>query len=263
MILPKISVVIRNKNQCNHLAFLLKNLTERYSDDIDEILVLDNLSSDNSKKVSEHYGVKFVTIEKFGYGSSANTAASLASNHIVVIFSAHSYPVSWDFFKLIQSMFKEDPSLAGLRLLHTDSDYKNFINDITAQENPNTSGLIFSGSAFNKLVWEKEPFKDDIVTFEDKEWTKRVISKGYKIKFCPSVFCYSINRTKKQLFFRFKNETIGAYQLWGTDIDFNILIKNASISFLSIWKNLIIDLYYWTKRTLFLLKFISNKPSKY
>ncbi len=47
-----ISVVIRNKNQSKALAFLLKNLTERYIDDIDEIIVIDNLSTDNSKEIA-------------------------------------------------------------------------------------------------------------------------------------------------------------------------------------------------------------------
>lgn len=263
MTLPKVSVVIRNKNQYQELAFLLKNLTERYIEDIDEVIVLDNLSTDKSKEITKKYKVKFISIPEFGYGSSANLAAQSASNNIVVIFSAHSYPISWDFFKLIKCKFSEDPLIAGIRCLHTDSDYKNFINSISANENPNTSGLIFCGSAFNKKIWKKEPFKEDIVTFEDKEWTKRVINNGYKVEFCPSIFCYSISRSKKQLFFRYKNEIIGGYKLWGTDISFKLFVKNALISYLSIWKNLIVDLYYWGKRILFLLKFLINKPSKY
>ncbi|MFT4802958.1 MAG: glycosyltransferase involved in cell wall biosynthesis, partial [Psychroserpens sp.] len=44
-----ISVVIRNKNQDKALGFLLKNLRERYADDIAEIVVIDNLSTDKSK----------------------------------------------------------------------------------------------------------------------------------------------------------------------------------------------------------------------
>ena len=122
----KISVVIRNKNQSDALAFLLKNLNERYKEDIDEVIVIDNLSTDSSKEISEKYAAKFVTISNFGYGSSANLAAQSAINDIVVIFSAHSYPVSWDFFKLIKAKFKgRENELAGLRCLHTYSDYKN------------------------------------------------------------------------------------------------------------------------------------------
>ncbi len=59
-----ISVVIRNKNQELALEFLLRNLTERYIDDIAEIIVIDNLSADNSEKISKKYNARFETIRK-------------------------------------------------------------------------------------------------------------------------------------------------------------------------------------------------------
>ncbi|TEB41330.1 glycosyltransferase family 2 protein, partial [Flavobacterium circumlabens] len=118
----KISVVIRNKNQADALDFLLKNLTSRYTDDIEEIIVIDNLSTDNSHGIIKKYnGVKKVTIEKFSYGESANLAAKSAESDIVVIFSAHAFPVSHDFFKLIKSSFEKNDNLAGLRCLHNNN----------------------------------------------------------------------------------------------------------------------------------------------
>ena len=125
-----ISVVIRNKNQDLALAFLLKNLKERYIDDIGEIIVIDNLSTDRSEAISKEYNARFVTIKDFSYGGSANFAAEQTKFPIVVMFSAHSYPVSHDFFKLIKRKFDENPNLAGLRCLHNPNDYKNFINKI-------------------------------------------------------------------------------------------------------------------------------------
>ena len=177
----KISVVIRNKNQETALTFLLKNLVARYAEDVDEIVVIDNLSTDNSKQVAENYGCRFESIEHFSYGGSANFAASKASHPIVVIFSAHSYPVSHDFFKLIKERFKNNDKLAGLRCLHSSSDYRSYINEVSANEDPNKAGLIFSGSAFKKSVWEIIPFNENVATFEDKEWSTRVLKAGYEI----------------------------------------------------------------------------------
>jgi glycosyltransferase involved in cell wall biosynthesis len=260
----EISVVIRNKNQDKALAFLLRNLVERYSEDIDEIIVLDNLSEDNSKKVSEKYKAKFVTIEKFSYGGSANIAAESATNDIVVIFSAHSFPVSHDFFKLIKEKFvgRED-ELAGLRCLHNINDYLGYINNVSSVDDYNKAGLIFAGSVFNKKVWNKHPFKSDITTFEDKEWSKRVIANGYKIEFVPSIFCYDIQRNKAQLFFRFKNETIGSYQLHHFDFTFVNAIKNLVHSLYKIIKNSFVDVFYCFKRFLFMIRFLSNRPKRY
>ncbi|MFT5251370.1 MAG: glycosyltransferase involved in cell wall biosynthesis [Flavobacteriales bacterium] len=258
-----ISVVIRNKNQANALSFLLKNLRERYFDDIAEIIVVDNLSIDSSKEVAEQFGARFVTIENFSFGGSANVCAREARFPIVVIFSAHSYPISHDFFKLIQIKFDENPNLAGLRCLHSSNDYRNFINTIPATIDPNKSGLIFSGSAFSKAVWEKYPFREDVATFEDKEWTVRVLKEGYAIDFVEAIFSYEIQRTPQQLLFRFKNDVVGNYQLWHKDVSINTAFSAFYGSFYISFRNFGIELYYNLKRFLFLILFINNKPKKF
>lgn len=259
-----LSVVIRNKNEERELAFLLKCLTERYADDVTEIIVLDNCSTDGSREISSRYGAKFVTIEKFSYGGSANTAAEQASNDIVVIFSAHSFPVSHDFFRVIKQRFDgREHELAGLRCIHNVNDYKAFINGVSSRIDPNKAGLNFAGSAFNKKVWRDHPFKSDVQTFEDKEWSKRVIAAGYKIEFVPSVFCYDKTRTKEQVFFRFKNDVIGTYQLFHTDYSFLKACKNLVYSFARLIANFFGDCYYLFKRFVFMLKFLANKPKRF
>ena len=258
-----ISVVIRNKNQEVALEFLLKNLTERYTHDIAEIVVVDNLSKDRSKEVSIKYNARFETIEKFSYGGSANFAAQKANHDIIVIFSAHSYPVSHDFFKLIQDKFDQNDNLAGLRCLHSSNDYRNYINDIKSKDDPNRSGLIFSGSAFSKKVWEKHPFNEEVATFEDKEWSKRILDKGYDIDFVPSIFNYQIKRSKGQLFFRFKNDVIGNYQLWHEDVKFTSASKGLVMSSYRVVKIMFVDMFYALKRYFFVISFINNKPKKF
>jgi glycosyltransferase involved in cell wall biosynthesis len=259
----KVTVVIRSKNQSVELDFLLKDLTERYKEDIDEIIVIDNMSVDDSEKVILKYGAKRIQIEKFSYGGSANLAAQSASNNIIVIFSAHSYPVSHDFFSQIKSRFENNENLAGLRCLHNPWDFKNYINNISSKNDSNVSSLIFCGSAFNKKVWQKHRFKDDIQTMEDKEWSLRVIKNGFDIEFSPSIFCYDIKRNSKQNFFRFKNETIGGYQLWHTEYNFKKALKALIGSIFKIFKIFFIELYYAFKRFFFLINFLSNRPEKF
>lgn len=258
-----ISVVIRNRNQENALSFLLKNLTERYLDDIGEILVIDNLSTDKSEEISKQYGARFITIKKFSYGGSANFAAKQAKFPIVVMFSAHSYPVSHDFFKLIKDKFDKNSNLAGLRCLHNPNDYRNYINKISANEDPNKSGLIFSGSAFSKKVWEAHPFREDVATFEDKEWTTRVLKAGCEVDMVASIFCYQIKRNKKQLYFRFKNDLVGNYQLWHEDVSFLKASKGFIMTVFRLIKGFFVDVWYTIRRYLYSLKFMFNKPNKF
>lgn len=259
-----LSVVIRNKNQEKALSFLLKDLTERYAADVAEIIVLDNLSTDGSRKVSERYGARFVTIEKFSYGESANIGAREASNDIVVLFSAHAFPVSHDFFRLIIEKFKgRETELAGLRCIHNIHDYRAYIENASSTDDYNKAGVMFAGSAFNKRIWEKHPFKSDVPTFEDKEWSKRVIKEGYKIEFVPSIFCYDIKRDRKQLFFREKNEIIGSYQIHHTEFTFAMAIKNLLYNCYALTKGYMADVYYTFKRAFFMFRFLSNKPEQF
>ncbi|RMB57425.1 glycosyltransferase [Dokdonia sinensis] len=258
-----ISVVIRTKNQKDALSFLLGNLTRRYVDDIDEIIVVDNLSTDGSDQICKDYGARLVTIENFSYGGSANIAARESRNDIVVIFSAHSYPVSHDFFKLIKQGFEGNKNLAGLRCLHSTNDYRAYITDLKAKENPNRAGLIFSGSAFRRSVWEKHPFREDVATFEDKEWSKRVLEAGYEIEFVPAIFHYEIKRSRKQEFFRFKNDMVGNYQLWHKEV--SLLAASNGVVATIFWLKIgfIKDVWYAIKRYLHTFKFVVNKPKKF
>ncbi len=259
-----ISVVIRNKNEEHELEFLLKNLTQRYKDDIDEIIVLDNLSSDRSEEITRQYGARFVTIRNFSYGGSANIAAEEAKSDIVVVFSAHAFPVSDDFFKLISAKFKgRESELAGVRCIHYVNDYKAYINKLSAADDPNLCGLNFAASAFNKRMWQEIKFKGDIRTLEDKEWTKQVLRRGYKIEFVPAVFCYHTFRTRKQLFFRFKNEVVGGYQLHHTEYTFAKAAKNFLYTLGKLCKNFVADLYYLVRRLFFMIGFLINKPEKF
>lgn len=258
-----ISVVIRTKNQAKAIGFALKNLTERYSDDISEIIVVDNLSTDNTADIVKQYNARLVNIKNFSFGGSANVCAKQAKGPIVVLFSAHAYPVSHDFFKLIQQKFDANPNLAGLRCLHSKNDYRNYINNISANEDSNKSGLIFSGSAFSKTVWQQHNFKEDVATFEDKEWTTRVIKAGYQIDFVPSIFSYEIRRTKQQLHFRFKNDVVGNYQLWHEDVTLTNANKGLIMSLFKIIKAVFVDSYYAFKRYFYLLNFMINKPKQF
>jgi len=259
-----LSVVIRNKNEEKSLRFLLDNLRRRYSDDVNEIIVLDNLSTDGSRAACEEYGARFVTIEKFSYGGSANIGAREASHDIVVIFSAHSFPVSHDFFKLIKEKFAgREETLAGVRCLHNVNDYTAYITGVKSGESPNAAGLNFAGSAFNRKIWQKHPFREDVKTFEDKEWTIRMLKLGYEIEFAPAIFSYHIHRTKKQLFFRFKSDLVGSYQLFHTNPTLSHAFKNLLNSAWTLTSNFFADIYYMFRRFFFFLKFLANKPERF
>lgn len=250
----KITVAIRNKNESTSLEFLLKTLYNNYIDDIDQIIIIDNCSTDSSKEVAKKYGAEFVLIENFSYGRSANLAMELSLNNIVVIMSAHVFPVSHDFFRIIKNKFNLE-SLAGLRCIHYSNDYRLYLEKISFNEDMNGCGLNFACSVVNKKVWEIYRFKDDIVTNEDKEWSKRVFYKGYSIEMIPSIFCYEIKRSRSQIFFRFKNETLIQYYLWGNNPTYKFIFKNLIANIFRDFQSYFLNNFYSIKRFIFLIGF--------
>ncbi len=259
---PTVSVVIRNKNEKPILTFLLKVLKERYSSDILEIIVIDNLSTDGSQQVAKEMGAQVVDLKDFAYGKSANLAMESSSGDLVTIMSAHSYPVSHDFFKVIKNQFINRTDLAGVRCLHFHGDYKKYLSGITWKDDLNGCGLTFACSVVNRKMWLEERFVDDIQQCEDKEWTKRIVKKGYTVEFVPAIYSYEIKRSKKQLFQRFKNDIIINYQLWDIDVSLvGVLRKFLATNFYLI-KDFIIEFYYNFKRTFWLFSFVSNKPKR-
>ncbi|MBN7817555.1 glycosyltransferase [Algoriphagus pacificus] len=259
---PTVSVVIRNKNEKPILAFLLKVLRERYQSQILEIIVIDNLSTDGSQEMAEKMGARVVTIKDFSYGKSANLAMESSSGDLVTIMSAHSYPVSHDFFTIIKQQFIGRDDLAGVRCLHFHGDYRKYLNGTTWREDLNGCGLTFACSVVNKKMWLEEKFVDDIQQCEDKEWTKRMVAKGYTVEFTPAIYCYEIRRTRKQLFTRFKNDIIINYQLWGEDMNFSGVIRKFAATNFYLVKDFFVEFYYNFKRTFWLFSFVSNKPKK-
>ena len=257
-----LSVIIRNKNEAESLSFLLHNLRKRYYDDIDEIIVIDNLSTDSSREVAAEFDARIKTITNFSYGGSANVAAEEACGEIIVIFSAHCYPVSPDFFKVIKEKFQNNANLAGVRCLHCSNDYRNYINDIDASKDPNKSGLIFSGSAFRKSVWQKIPFNEKVPTFEDKEWTLRVLRAGYDIDFAPVVFHYEVKRTAKRNYRGMKNGLLGNYQVWHQEISLLHIFVHFIVAVSRMLKEFLLAFFYRIKFLFYSIKVYFNKPNK-
>lgn len=208
-----ISVVIRNKNEAKTLETTLSILTKVYSAAIDEIILVDNISNDNSVKVARSFGCKIVTIEKFTYGRATNLGIKTAKNDFVLLLSAHAIPIGNSFFKNAIQQFRSDKLVAGLRFVNSYANYLRAVENDFKVKDGLSFGLMTACALVNKKVWEIYKFDENLVFSEDKEWSDRVIKAGYEILDCNETFFYQIQRDEKGALNRIKNETIAYYQL--------------------------------------------------
>ena len=222
-----VSVVIRNKNEAQVLESTLKILREVYADDIDEIIVVDNKSTDQSISVANNYNCKIITIENFTYGKAINLGIENAKNDLVLLLSSHAIPVGKSFFINSIKEFIPNSKLAGIRYINSYSNYVRASKNNFFVEDGLNFGLMAACAMVNKKIWIDYKFDEKLVFSEDKEWSERVLNAGYQIKDFNETFFYSVERNEKNNLHRWKNETIAHYQLH--QLEYSSLLKIVAV----------------------------------
>lgn len=212
-----ISLVIRNKNEGQYLKKVLHILDTLYKEDIDEIIIIDNLSTDNSLEIAESYNCKIVSITNFSYGRAINMGIEASRNNYVLLLSAHTIPIGNHFFKSTLDFLKSKKDIAGLRYINSFKNYERALENNFEVKEPLKYGLMAACCIVVKSVWEQHKVNEDLGFSEDKEWSYRVMQDGFKIYDFNETFFYFINRSKSSLVKRHKNETLANHQLFKTN----------------------------------------------
>src|SRR5512142_2576112 len=105
------SLVIRAYNEEKHLGRLFSGLQQQTLRSVQVILV-DSGSTDSTVDIAQQAGAKIVPIrpEEFTFGRSLNHGIAGASEELVVIASAHVYPVYPDWLERLLERF-QDPQV--------------------------------------------------------------------------------------------------------------------------------------------------------
>ena len=103
---PSASVVIRAYNEQKHLGRLLDGLRQQTCRDLQVILV-DSGSTDATVDLAQQAGAEVVRIrpQEFTFGRSLNAGLALARAELVVVASAHVYPVYPDWLERLLEPF--------------------------------------------------------------------------------------------------------------------------------------------------------------
>ena len=123
------SIVIRNKNEASHLEKVLSILKRMYSSDFDDIIIVDNKSTDNSLAIAKKYNCRIVHIDQFSYGKAINLGIQAAKNNYILLLSAHAVPIGQSFFKNSLSLLNSKKNIAGLRYINSYANYDRSLNN--------------------------------------------------------------------------------------------------------------------------------------
>ena len=254
------SIVIRAYNEEKYLGRLLEGIKQQTINDV-EIILVDSGSTDSTVSIAESYGAKVVHIPsaEFTFGRSLNLGIKAASRELIVIASAHVYPVYPDWLETLLSPFQDEQIALtyGKQRGYEDSKYSE--HQIFHQWYPDASNLdqvtAFcnnANSAIRKCLWDLHPYDETLTGLEDLEWSKWAKTQGHKIAYVAEAEIVHIhNETPKGVYNRYRREAMALRRIY-PETNFN-LYDFFRLTFTNIFS----DLWHAARESMLLKSFSS------
>lgn len=217
-----ISIVIRAYNEEQHINRLLYGLFQQTYPH-PEVIIVDSGSTDRTIAIASQYPVKLVHItpEDFTFGRSLNTGIAASTNEIVVITSAHCYPVYPDWLEQLTRPFnnKEIALCYGKQRGGANNHYSEHQffrkyfpdNSVMKQAHPYSHN---ANAAIRRALWEIHPYDETLTGLEDLEWSSWAMESGYEVAYVAEAeVIHEHNETMRQVYNRYKREAIAVKQI--------------------------------------------------
>lgn len=187
----RVSAVIRAYNEAKHIGRLLDGL-EQQTVRPDEIILVDSGSTDDTVTIAEAAGCIIVPIAKdeFSFGRALNRGCAVANGDVLLIASAHVYPVYNTYVEHMVSAF--DRAGVGIAYGRQVGDERTKFSEsrvmlkwfpdqnIWDQSHPFSNN---ANAAVLKSVWEESPYDESLTGLEDLDFAKKALNRGHKISY--------------------------------------------------------------------------------
>lgn len=186
-----VTAVIRAYNEADHIGRLLDGL-ERQTVDVDEIVVVDSGSADDTVAIAEDRGARIVNIskEEFTFGRSLNYGCDAAKGDLLLIVSAHVYPVYDTYVEHMLAPFADPKAAIAYGRQIGDHRTKFSESQVMKKWFPDESiknqGHPFSNNAnaiIRKDVWSQLRYDEHLTGLEDLDMAKRALELGMRIDY--------------------------------------------------------------------------------
>lgn len=185
------SVIIRALNEAEHLPALYSGLL-RQTKQPDQIILVDSGSTDDTVAISEAHGADVVHIapKDFSFGRSLNVGCERATGEILVLVSAHVYPIDEYWLANLVEPFQRREVV--LSYGHQTGDHRTRFSEIQLlrqwfpeQSDPDQSTPFCNNAncAVRRSEWEQHPYDEDLTGLEDMHWASSALRRGGKIAY--------------------------------------------------------------------------------
>ncbi len=185
----KVSIIIRCFNEEEHIGRLLSGILEQNHTDR-EIIVVDSGSTDATLSIVSAFPVHTLHIppDRFSFGRSLNLGCTAARGEILVLASAHVYPLYRDWLELLIRPFADERTACTYGRQRGDertryAERQVFARWFPDQSNPDQQHAFCNNAnaAIRRTVWEQNPYDETLTGLEDIDWAKRVMNQGLKV----------------------------------------------------------------------------------
>jgi rhamnosyltransferase len=216
------SIVIRAYNESVHLPRLLAGIQHQTIKDV-EIILVDSGSTDSTVEIAESFGARIVRIpsDEFTFGRSLNFGIRAARQELVVIASAHVYPVYPDWLETLLNPF-EDARVAltygkqrgaGFSKFSEQQIFHQWYPDISILDQE-TAFCNNANAAIRRGLWEKNPYDETLTGLEDLGWAKWAREQGYMIAYLAEAEVIHVHHEMPRgVFNRYRREAMAFKQI--------------------------------------------------
>ncbi len=216
------SVVVRAYNEAQHIGRLLAGIEQQTLRDV-EVIVVDSGSTDDTVEIAASHGARIVHIQpdEFTFGRSLNRGVAAASGEIIVIISAHCYPVYPDWLEQLIQPF-DDPQVAvsygkqrgGETSWYSEHQFfRKYFPDISQprQGHPYSHN---ANAALRRSLWAPQPYNENVTGLEDLAWSSWAFEQGHAIAYVAEAEVIHLHdETPAQVHNRYCREALAMQQI--------------------------------------------------
>lgn len=221
--MPDCSVVIRAYNEEEHIGRLLAGILEQNMRDV-QIILVDSGSTDATLAIASRYPVEIVNIQpqEFTFGRSLNLGIARATADLVVLVSAHVYPVYPDWLELLLKPFADSQTAltygkqrGGLTSKY--SEHQLFRRWYPEQSNGRQAHPFCNNAnaAIRRQVWEQHPYDELLSGLEDLAWARWAQEQSYGIAYVADAEVIHVhNESWRGIYNRYRREAMAFKQIY-------------------------------------------------
>lgn len=211
------SIVIRAYNEAQRIARLLDGILRQTRQDF-EILLVDSGSTDATVSIATRYPVRVIHIapEQFTFGRSLNLGIAQARGEIIILASAHVYPVYPDWLERLLAPFA-DPQVALVYGKQRGDERTKFSErQVFARWFPERSTLRQAypfcnnaNAAIRRSLWEARPYDENLSGLEDLDWANWALQAGHAIAYSAEAEIVHVHdETPRGVYNRYRREAM-------------------------------------------------------